>query len=277
MKIKTKLQKSLKNIIDPSLLDKIPSGYSVIGDIAIFHHINEDLNSIKKHIGDLIIQFDPQVSVVIEQIETKSVYRKPVIKYIAGEKRTLTIHKEYNTLFHIDVSKITFSPGNKGERGFLINAVKNGEIICDMFACIGNLSLPIVVNNPNITVYGIEANKDAFDFLKKNIKENDVQGRYYPVFGDNRVKTPEGIANRVIMGFFESDIVQFTKAVDAIQDEGLIHYHFTSSRNNNYNFENLIISAKDKVKFRVESSEIRKIKKVSPRLIHYCADIKILK
>ncbi len=277
MKIKNKLQNSLKGKIDPSLLDKIPSGYSVIGDIAIFHHINEGLNSIKEHIGDLVIQFDPQVSVVVEQIETKSIYRKPVIEYIAGEKRALTIHKEYNTLFHIDVSKITFSPGNKGERGFLINTVKNGEIVCDMFACIGNLSLPIVVNNPSITVYGIEANKDAFDFLKKNIKENDVQGRYHPVFGDNRIKTPEGIANRVIMGFFETDIIQFTKAVDAIQNEGWIHHHFISSRNLNYKIEDMIKSTKNKVKFRVESTEIRKVKKVSPRLIHHCADIKIRK
>ena len=103
MKIKNKLQNALKGEIDPSLLDKLPSGYSVIGDIAIFHHINKELNTIKEHIGDLIIQFDPQVSVVVEQIETKSIYRKPVIEHIAGEKRALTIHKEYNTLFHIDI------------------------------------------------------------------------------------------------------------------------------------------------------------------------------
>ena len=277
MKIKKKLQNSLKDKIKPSLLDKLPSGYSVIGDIAIFHQISEELNPIKEQIGNLIIQFDPQVSVVIEQIETKSTFRKPLIEHMAGERRFLTFHKEYNTLFHIDVSKITFSPGNKGERGFLINTVENGEIICDMFACVGNLSLPIVVNNPNITVYGIEANIEAFDFLRKNIKENDVQGRYFPVFGDNRTKTPKGIADRVLMGFFDSDNLQLTKAVEAIQNNGWIHYHFTSSRNLDYKIKNIVNSAKNKVKFRVETTEIRKIKKISPRLVHYCADIKIQK
>lgn len=277
MKIKNKLQNSLRDKIDPSLLDKLPSGYSVIGDIAIFHQINEDLKLIKENIGELIIKFDPQVSVVVEQIETKSMFRKPVIEYIAGEKRTLTIHKEYNTLFHIDISRITFSPGNKGERGFLINSVENDEIICDMFACIGNLSLPIVVNNPSITVYGIEANRDAFDFLKINIKENDVQGRYHPVFGDNRIKTPQGIADRVFMGFFKSDTLQFTKAVEALKDEGWIHYHFTSSRGFDCKIDNIINSSKKSVKFRVETTEIRKIKKISPRLVHYCADINIQK
>ena len=245
--------------------------------ISLGEKISEELNPIKKQIGNLIIQFDPQVSVVVEQIETKSVFRKPLIKNIAGERRSLTIHKEYNTLFHIDVSKITFSPGNKGERGSLIKTVESGEIICDMFACIGNLSLPIVVNNPNITVYGIEANREAFDFLKKNIKENEVQGRYFPVYGDNRIKTPKGIADRVLMGFFEIDTLQLTKAVDAIQNNGWIHYHFTSSSNLDYKIENIINSAKDKVKFTVETAEIRKVKKISPRLVHYCADINIQK
>ena len=79
------------------------------------------------------------------------------------------------------------------------------------------------------------------------------------------------------MGFFESDIIQFTKAVDTIQNEGWIHHHFTSSRSLNYKIENIINFAKEKVKFSVESTEIRRIKKISPRLVHYCADIKIQK
>lgn len=277
MKLKDQLQNRLKDKIDCSLLDRLPSGYSRTGDIAIFHHIDEELQDYKELIGDTIIQLDPQVNVVIEQKTTETIHRKPQIIHLAGEKRYVTHHKEFNTVFHLDVSEITFSPGNKGERNHLIRIVKDNEKICDMFACIGNLSLPIVVNNPTVTAHGIEINETAFKFLKKNIKANNVEERYIPIHGDNRRITPSNFASRVLMGYFECDSHQIRKAIEALKDEGWIHLHSIVVRNEEFNVKEILDSIQREIKFDYRIHEVRKIKKFSPRMNHLCFDIWISK
>ncbi len=277
MKIKKQLQLLLKNKIDNSLLNKIPSGYSRIGDIAIFHQIERDLYNYRKLIGDAIIDLDPQINVVIEQVGTRTSFRIPKIKHLAGEERYTTIHNEYRTSFEIDVSKITFSPGNKGERNHLINLVDNNEVICDMFACIGNLSLPIVVNNPSVQVYGIEWNEVAFSLLEKNIRLNKIEDRYFPIYGDNREKTPSNIASRILMGYFEIDEKHFNCALKAIKTKGWIHYHSTTTRDNLNEPEEFIYQLVEDTNYNLVIKEIRKIKKISPRLYHLCTDIYVEK
>lgn len=277
MKLKELLQTSLEDKLDNKLLDKLPSGYSVIGDIAIFRHISQELSDYKSQIGEIVIYNDPQVNVVVEQLSTNTIYRKPQIYHIAGEKRTITKHKEYDTIFHIDVAKITLSPGNKGERGFLINTVQDNEILVDMFACIGNLSLPLVISNPSIKCYGIEINDEAFKFLIKNIKENQVVDRYFPIHGDNRNTTPNSIATRVLMGYFGIDKQQFLRAEDAIKGEGWIHYHELVERDNikksKKKIQDLLKSANSEIKL----DDTRIVKKYSPRLSHLCFDLHVIK
>ena len=273
MKLKEQLQILFEDKLDAELLSKLPSGYSVIGDIAIFRHIDQGLENYKQKIGEAVIEKDPQVNVVIEQLSTESIYRKPEIKYIAGEKRTTTQHKEYNTIFNLDVKNITFSPGNKGERLFLINTIEENEIIVDMFACIGNLSLPVLVNKPSVQCYGIEINEEAFNFLTTNIKENRVEDRYFPILGDNRSKTPKGVATRVLMGYFEIEECQFYKAEEAIEENGWIHYHDLIERGNLESTRRNLESLFKNVNSDVRIEKIRKVKKFSPRFIHLCFDI----
>jgi len=277
MKIKERLQNLLKNKIDNSLLDKLPSGYSRTGDIAIFHQINTELQNYRSIIGDAIIQLDPQINVVIEQKTTQTIHRKPQIVHLAGDERYVTKHKEFDTVFHLDISEITFSPGNKGERDYLIKIVKKNEVICDMFACIGNLSLPIIVNNPTVKAHGIEINEKAFQFLKKNIKVNNVEKRYYPVYGDNRKITPKSFASRVLMGYFKCDDQQIITAIEALKDEGWIHLHAIVERNEEYNIKGILERIKESIKFNYYIHDIRRIKKFSPKLNHFCFDIWISK
>ncbi len=272
MKLKKQLQTLLEDKLDGELMNKLPSGYSIIGDIAIFRHIDQELNYYKQDIGNIVIDIDPQVNVVVEQFSTDSNYRKPQIIHLAGEKRTTTKHKEYSTIFNIDVARITFSPGNKGERGYLINTVKNNETIVDMFACVGNLSLPIVKNNSTVKCYGIEMNVEAYSFLERNIEENKIKDKYFPILGDNRDKTPKDVASRVLMGYFESDTKQLFRAVNAINKKGWIHYHTIIQRGKIEDAVKAVTSQIKSLKCGFSIKEKRQIKKFSPRLIHYCFD-----
>ncbi len=273
MKFKEKLQESLKGTIPKDLLKKLPSGYSVIGEIAVFRHLNPKISAYKRTIGEHLISIDPQVKIVVEQLDTVSSYRKPVIEHVAGEKRTQTIHKEFNTIFNIDLVMVTFSSGNKNERNHLVQTVSDNEVICDMFACIGNLSLPIVVNKPSVRIYGVEWNQRAFDFLKQNIEANKVDERYFPIYGDNRKSTPKNFATRVLMGYFDIDCNQFRCALEAIENQGWIHYHSIAPRGNLEQPQEIIEQARNESGYKIEVKEIRQIKKYSPRLNHLCSDI----
>ena len=277
MKIKERLQNAFQDIMNLKQLEKSPAGYSILGDIAVFHHIDESIRDYKGLLGEIILEIDPNCKVVVEQINTLTLFRTPIINHIAGESRTRTIHREFRTVFHLDIAEITLSPGNKGEREKLIHEVQDNEIICDMFACIGNLSLPIVVNNPTVTAYGIEWNQTAYNFLEMNIEANNVSNRYYPIFGDNRENTPINFASRVLMGFFGSDEAQFNCALEALKDEGWIHYHSISSRDSLKEPKKYVKKISKASDCDIEIKEIRKIKKFSPTKQHLCTDIYVTK
>jgi len=245
MNIKLKLQEELKELIPPNIINLIPSSYSVIGNIAIVRFNSKIPIKYKKIIATKLCELENRVSTVIEQKDTISIFRKPIVKHLAGKKNMVTVHKEFNTLFEIDVSRITFSPGNKHERKRLINIVEDGETIVDMFACIGNLSLPTAKNHEGIKV------------LKK---------------------TPKSIANRVLMGFFDIDKVQLKKAIDAIKERGWIHLHDLIKRSEDR--ENKIRTLEEirkEEEFTIEEVNTRTVKKFSPSKIHLCHDVLIKK
>ncbi len=280
IKIKDKLKLLLKNKIPLEFIEQIPSGYNVTGDIAIIRFQSSLSERYKHIIGKEIIKLDPRVNVVVEQTNTLSSIRKPVIRFIAGEFRTTTIHKELGTEFFIDVARITFSPGNKAERERLLQIITDGEIIVDMFACIGNLSLPLTVHHPNVKVYGIEKNPAAYYFLKKNVSKNNLSERYFPIFGDNRLTTPKNIATRVIMGYFEIDNIQLKVALNALKNKGWIHYHTLIEKEKISDSVELVLKKFQEVdthnNYKIDIPNMRVVKKFSPTKVHACYDVYIV-
>ena len=131
-------------------------------------------------------------------------------------------------------------------------------------------------------VHGIIRRRSSFitgrvDHLIKNIHANKVEKRYIPIFGDNRLKTPENRASRVLMGCFKIDQKQFDKAVNAIRKEGWIHYHSTAPRNENEQLEKFVEKMQEILSFKIQLLSTRRVKKFSPRLYHLCTDIYIEK
>ena len=275
MRFKEKLLLALEGSIPSKFFKYLPSGYSKIGDIAIVR-LSKKLETYKHIIGSAILNI-AKVNVVVNQKDTHGELRKPEIELLAGERRTTTLHKEFNTIFHIDIALITFSPGNKHERAKLIQIVKNQEQILDMFACIGNLSLPVAVNNETVNITAIEKNPVAYKLLKLNIKANSVEKRYEAVLGDNRTYTPHDCFDRVLMGGFNSDERQFEIAVKAICDEGWIHRHDIVLRNQLSMTEDFIRKKSIELGFIIKNLATRIVKKYSPSKYHICTDLYIKK
>jgi tRNA wybutosine-synthesizing protein 2 len=149
--------------------------------------------------------------------------REPRAEVLWGDG-TETVHKENGILYKLDLSKVMFSSGNVDERVRMARVCKPGEVVVDMFAGIGYFSLPMAVHGRAARVYACEVSPVAYEYLQENIRLNRAEA-VVPLLGDCRDVAPEGVADRVILGYLQDTHLYLPKAVRALRDGGWVHYH----------------------------------------------------
>jgi tRNA wybutosine-synthesizing protein 2 len=267
----------LENSMNLSEIDKefLPSGYHVVGHVALLH-LKKEVIKYAKPIGDLTIAFDKKIrSVAIRIGPTSGKIRHPQYNLIAGEKKTETIHIENNVYFKLDPLRVTFSGGNKKERIQLFKRVRSGEHILDMFACVGQFALH-VAKNADVTVTASEINPVAFDYLEENIVLNKLQKKVEALNCDCREIVLSKKADRIVMGYLHNTIDFLPFALNQLSDEGgVIHMHLSGVNNELQQNRNTINTICRERKFDVERIHIRKIKNYSPGIEHFVFDISL--
>ena len=276
-KLKRLLINELKGKIPENLLSLIPSRYPIIGDCVLIR-LNEKLIPYGRLIGNLILKF-LRVQSVWAIKTTSRIIREPSVIHLAGKKDPIVVHKELNTLFKIDISRLTFSPGNREERKKLVSIIKPGDIVVDMFACAGNLSLPTAVNCSPRIIYAIEINPYAFRFLLENIKMNRVVDRVIPLLMNNVYFNEKNIADHVLLGYLpEPSIQQLGVAVEVAKDRGMIHYHTLARRGSEHEKVGKllnVLSSFDNI--TVGSYKWERVKSFSPAYNHIVIRVEIMK
>lgn len=275
------IQQSLRDqaILPAIIISLLPKRWKRVGEVGILN-LNPELLPWKKEIGEKYLEFLPELKTIAHKVGiTTTTTRQPDNEVIAGDNNTITLHKELGCKFWVDPLKMTFSSGNHAERQRMMKIKTDNEQIIDMFACVGNLSLPIAVHNPTTKIIGIEINPEAHTFLEKNIRENHLLNQYQALLGDNRKITRKNWADRVIMGYFGIDEVQLTAAVASLKQQhgGTIHAHgLTGTRHpRDWQAQLKAIIEKAFPQFRVSASQKRIIKSVAPGINHFVNDIEI--
>ncbi|WP_048148870.1 tRNA(Phe) (4-demethylwyosine(37)-C(7)) aminocarboxypropyltransferase Taw2 [Palaeococcus ferrophilus] len=221
--IKPRIREILSRELPPELIEKLPKHWVRIGDVLILP-LRPELDPYKHRVAE----------VYAEVLEVKSVLRKG---RIGGEFRetnyellygndTVTVHVENGIKYKLDVAKVMFSPANVKERVRMARVAKPGELVVDMFAGIGHLSLPMAVHG-KAKVIAIEKSPYTFRFLVENIELNKVQDRMTAYNMDNRDFPGENIADRVLMGYVVRTAEFIPKALSIAKDGAVIHYHNT--------------------------------------------------
>src|SRR5438309_10906401 len=150
-----------------------------------------------------IMEVHPNVrSVYAKSGEVSGAERIRPLRYIAGENRTHTIHKEYGCLFKVDLSKAFFSPRLSTEHQRVAQMVEEDERVIDMFAGVGPFSILIAKRLGDVRVEAIDANPQAIQLLRENARANKVESKVHANLGDAREviqKELTQIASRVIM------------------------------------------------------------------------------
>ncbi len=261
------------------LIKRLPKRWRRIGSVGILE-LDPEFLPWKEAIGEYYLEILTEFTTIIRKTgTTKTTIRTPAYEILAGNKNTVTLHKELGSTFWVDALKLTFSSGNHSERQRLINIVEEGEDIIDMFACVGNLSIPVSVHHPESKVIAIEINKYAYSFLEKNIKANHLEGRYKAILGDNQEKTPENYADRVFMGYFELATKQLEVALASLKQDkgGVIHTHGLTTEKKPFDWREQIktIITEKYPNFKMITAKKRIIKSVAPGVNHFVDDIEI--
>jgi tRNA wybutosine-synthesizing protein 2 len=258
----------------------LPGGFQRVGSIVILN-LRPEVKDLGKGIGKVLLDKYKYVKTVAVQIEGVSgELREPSIHVVAGEDRTVTMHRENGCKFRVDLSKVMFSKGNLYERGRIPKLVKSGETVVDMFAGIGYFSVPIAKNAKPFKIFSIEKNPSSFGLLKENIKLNKLEKVITPVLGDCRNVKMGKIADRVLMGYLPKTHKYLPYAFSSLKRSGgVVHYHDNYHKNELWEkpidtLRNSAFKAGYELK-RV--SHKAKVKEYSPNVIHVVVDAEFVK
>ncbi len=259
-------------------LTKLPSSYQVVGHVLLLKLPKIKSLKQKRKVALAILALIPYVKTVCEIKDIKGEYRQPSVIILAGNG-TVTTHKENDILYKLDAANIMFSKGNLNERKRLINQVKDGELIIDMFAGIGYFSLGLAKYSKAREIIAIEKNAEAYNYFAENIMLNKLTN-VSAMQGDCTIAAPalKGMADRIIMGYLPGTDKFLPYAMLMAKNSCIVHYHNTYKTNELWKKPiGEIESAAKKFGFSAAILTKKKVKSYAPNVWHVVVDFRVTK
>ncbi|XP_071601397.1 tRNA (guanine(37)-N(1))-methyltransferase isoform X1 [Heliangelus exortis] len=154
---------------------EVTSGFSRVGHIA---HLNlRDHQLPYRHlIGQVIIDKNPGVTCVVNKTNIiDSTYRNFQMEVLAGESNLVTKVKENNIVYELDFSKVYWNPRLSTEHGRIVELLKPGDVLFDVFAGIGPFAIPAA--KKKCQVFANDLNPESYSWLLHNCKLNKVANK----------------------------------------------------------------------------------------------------
>ncbi|MCU0799480.1 MAG: hypothetical protein MUC62_07395 [Candidatus Thermoplasmatota archaeon] len=241
------VQRRLAFDLGPGMLDILPRKYERVGD-ALVLVMDPALEGVKVEVAEAYSKVLGARFVLRDRGNISGELREPDMEVLIppDDGDFSTVHRENGVLYVLDPRFLMFSSGNVGERGragrlltegpFTPRAVRcrelgepfEGEVVCDMFAGVGYFTLPLALSSMLKRVISIEKNLLAYGYLVEGVSLNRVTDRVAAVLGDNRCSAPEGVADRIIMGYVSGTVRYLEMAFRCASPFGaVIHLHDT--------------------------------------------------
>ncbi len=259
--------------------------FEIIGDILI---IREDTDEISlKEFAEEKIQKHPFIkSVLLQTSKIQGQERKRDLKYVMGEKKSETTHKEHGNSFLVDLSEVFFSPRLSYERQRVADSVEKNEIILNFFSGVGPFSIAIASKCKSCVIHSIEINKAAYDYLIRNIELNKCQHEVIPYLGDAFDIVPKmfiGSVNRVLLPLPLDSDKALPIAHQSLQNgSGIIHWQITEKTSLKKIDKNIINNRIKNIPYfsnnsiNYEITELRLIRWLGPKIAHIAVDLSFI-
>ena len=273
-----KLKKEVRGFVKlEKIREKLPHSFDIIGHVAIIE-IPKKYQREKKLIARAIMQLNRHIKTVLEKAsERRGVYRTRKYKWLAGKRKTETIHKEYGALFKLDPRKVYFSPRELTERQRIASQVRPGEVVMVMFAGVAPYPIQIAKKQPKVKkVIAIEINPDAVKYARENVRINKLSDKILVVEGDVREKCKHwyGKCDRVVMPLPLGGEDFLDIAVKCLKRNGG-YIHFYNWGSEPHIFKNALSIVRKKLKKNYRTVEKKKVLPYGPRKWKVCLDIKV--
>jgi tRNA (guanine37-N1)-methyltransferase len=104
------------------------------------------------------------------------------MEVLAGTGHTITTHKEFGFIYHLDVARVFFNSRLGSERTRVAAQVKAGEDVLVPFAGSGPFVVPLAARGARVVA--LEKNREACLWLARNARQNRVEERIEVIHGD---------------------------------------------------------------------------------------------
>ena len=276
------LEKVAELVLSPHERKYLMKRMDVIGDIAIIK-IDPAIEHKKHEIGKTIIELQPSIRVVLRQVgPTSGVYRTKQLEWIAGEKRTWTIVREYGCAFKVDLKYVFYTPRLSYEHMRIAKLVRPGEVVINMFSGVGLFSILIAKYALPKRVYSIDINPKAYELMVENIRMNKVQDKVIPICDDAADAILRRglvyVADRILMPLPALALYYLPFALLALtRNGGYIHTYlhvFSRKGSNPKDIAKYAISqALSCLGIRFKIVDIRKVRSVGVRQLQMVVDV----
>ena len=255
--------------------ERASSGVDVVGDIAIVR-LAGFTSSEKKRVAGALLDTLGNVRVVMEQeggIEGE--YRLRRLKRLAGEKRTLTVHRENGCAFRVDVARCYFSPRLSTERLRIAELAKRRERVLNMFAGVGPFSV-VIAKKAGARVTSCELNSFAAKLHLENDRLNKVEDLVTVIQGD-AAELPERTTSkfdRILMPH-PSEADRFLPTALRLASKGAtIHYYRHVLGEDEEEGTAALRDELSRLLTPGTSYAVRKVREVGPRWLEMAAEIR---
>lgn len=256
--------------------------FDVVGDLAIIRTHDLD-NEILYEVGNLIVNLGYAGSVYLQVSPHSGLERKRIVKWIAGEKRTVTFHKENNYVLKVDIDKVFFTPRLHAEHLRIGKIVKPGEYVFNMFSGVGAFSISIARYSKPEVIISTDINEYATKLTLENAKINNVASVIEVIRSDSGFLS-ESFSNtfdRVLMPLPLLAKEYFTYAVRSLKNEGWIHvYDMYRGKKKREAVESAITDYKNLLKqlnFTDYYMNVRPVGSIAPKSYRIAIDIFVKK
>jgi tRNA wybutosine-synthesizing protein 2 len=192
-------------------------GFFMLGNVAVIHGKKPSPDDI---FG--IVSFRrPEGILWIEEL--RDITRTPKTEVMWGEVGEVC-HRESGYAYYLDPRKVMFAQGNRNEKIRMAQCISMspvGSRVADMFAGIGYFTVPMA--GSGAVVHAMEINPVAFEYLKRNIRANDLSTQVEPARGDCR-DLLSGEYDRVVMGHFDA-VHLLPQVMPHVHEGSVIHLH----------------------------------------------------
>jgi tRNA (guanine37-N1)-methyltransferase len=260
-----------ERIISPEDLLGFRPSFEVVGDIAMV----EDHDA--ERVAAALMSTNKSIKTVIAPIsDVEGEFRTRRFRHVAGEARTVTLHRENGLRYRVDLEGAYFTPRLGTERQRIAGLVSPGDVVLDMFAGVGPFSL--LLAKKGAKVIAMDKNPVAVKYLRENALLNKVN-RIEILEGDaaELALRYENQADHVIMNLPHSACEFLIPAMRAAKSEGMVHYYCIAPDDDLYRDVALIKKAAEDMDVGVEVLYKEIVRSYAPHRSNVVIDFRLLK